>query len=104
MLCPEVFWRKVAPTLSEVGGQTLDQGNDVKAPCIPRADEIRASLEEAIYVKPELEASKSRIAHLVSLQQDHLVGHLRYLASIQCQTLSCVRNYLKSTRYSDELI
>lgn len=81
MLCPEVFWRKVAPTLSEAGGQipdrSNDRGNGVKAVCIPRAEEVRASLEEAMHVKPELEASKARIAHLVSLQHDHSVVHLR---------------------------
>lgn len=77
MMCPELFWRKVAPTLSEASERTPDrsneQGNGVEAACIARADEIRASLEEAMHIKPELEASKARIAHLVRLQQCHAV-------------------------------
>ena len=71
LVCPQTLWRNVAPALFQADDHMTDdlkeRGNVFEAACIPRAEEIRASLEEAMHVKPELEASKARISHLVSL-------------------------------------
>ncbi|CAM9412038.1 unnamed protein product [Ascophyllum nodosum] len=68
LVCPQTLWRNVAPALFQADDHMTDdlkeRGNVFEAACIPRAEEIRASLEEAMHVKPELEASKARISHL----------------------------------------
>lgn len=69
-LCPSATWRAVAPWLAQdrlsIPGESADDGNGVAAPCVSRAAEVRASLEEAIDIKPELEAAKALTADLVS--------------------------------------
>lgn len=69
--CPRTIWRAVAPSLvledqtrgpsgSSVGGDYTEP------PCIARTARVRESVEEAINLKPELEASMARASDLVS--------------------------------------
>lgn len=70
-LCPITIWRAVAPSLAlqdqtrGPSGSRVGAG-DTEPPCIARAARVRESLEEAINLKPELEASAARAADLVS--------------------------------------
>lgn len=68
--CPAAMWTAVAPFLRKAGtvtrGSTDVGRTELTAPCIERARRVRASLEQAIDLKPDLEASKSRIEELVS--------------------------------------
>ncbi|CAN0002365.1 unnamed protein product [Scytosiphon promiscuus] len=67
-LCPSATWRAVAPWLvrgrSGGPGESTDDGNGMAAPCVIRAAEVRASLEQAIDLKPDLEAAKTLTADL----------------------------------------
>lgn len=71
-LCPRVMWHAVAPWLvrdasGSPGGSRSDGGGDgSQAPCLPRAESVRASLKEAMDLKPELETSRAQVADLVS--------------------------------------
>lgn len=69
--CPRAMWRAVAPWLAQdanrIPGDTDEYGSSIPAPCVSRAERVRASLEEAIDLKPELEAAKTRAADLVRL-------------------------------------
>lgn len=67
-LCPEPVWQAVAPSLVQGATGSLggDSGNGTEAPCVSRAERVRTVLEEAIDLKPELEAAKERTAELVS--------------------------------------
>lgn len=67
--CPRAMWRAVAPWLVQDAnrspGDSNEDGNSIPATCVSRAERVRASLEEAIDLKPELEAAKARAADLV---------------------------------------
>lgn len=77
-MCPTAIWHAVAPSLVQGGIRnpdgSIDSGTGVEAPCISRAEKVRASLEEAIDLKPELEASKVRAAGLVSIEHSGCSG------------------------------
>lgn len=64
------MWHAVAPWLVRDANQRpsdpSDNGSIVPAPCVSRAERVRTSLEEAIDLKPELEAAKAQNADLVS--------------------------------------
>ncbi|CAM9139039.1 unnamed protein product [Sphacelaria rigidula] len=66
--CPRVIWTAVAPSLPSnlmVTSRSDNSGADVMAsPCAQRAGRVRASLERAIDLKPELEASRARVEEL----------------------------------------
>ncbi|CAM9421502.1 unnamed protein product [Ectocarpus fasciculatus] len=68
---PRVTWRAVAPWLtqdtqgtSRNPGEADDVASSMPAPCVSRAEGIRMSLEEAIEMKPELEAAKAQTADM----------------------------------------
>lgn len=67
--CPRVIWLAVAPWLAQDANRSPadsnEDGNSIPAPCIARAERVRASLEEAIDLEPALEAAKARAADLV---------------------------------------
>lgn len=68
--CPRTIWRAVAPSLileDQTRGPSGSSvgGDDTEPPCIARTARVRESLEEAINLKPELEASMARAADLV---------------------------------------
>lgn len=70
-LCPIAIWHAVAPWLvrgasRSPGGSRSGGGDGIEAPCLPRAERVRASLKEAMELKPELETSRAQIADLVS--------------------------------------
>eukprot|EP00903_Cladosiphon_okamuranus_P014632 g13568.t1 len=66
--CPRAMWLAVAPWLVRDTNQRRsdpsDNGSKVPAPCVSRAERVRTSLEEAIDLKPELEAAKAQNADL----------------------------------------
>lgn len=72
-LCPKAMWNAVAPwlargaTRSPGGSRSGGGGGDgLEAPCLPRAESVRASLKEAMALKPELETARAQVADLVS--------------------------------------
>lgn len=68
-LCPRAMWHAVAPWLVRDANRPNDpddNGGSSPAPCVSRAERVRTSLEEAIDLKPELEAAKAQNADLVS--------------------------------------
>lgn len=76
-LCPKAMWHAVAPWLvrgasRSPGGSRSGGGDGIEAPCLPRAESVRASLKEAMELKPELETSRAQVADLVSIMLDDL--------------------------------
>eukprot|EP00752_Nemacystus_decipiens_P011881 g10535.t1 len=67
-LCPRAMWHAVAPWLVGDGNHRptdpSDNERSIPAPCISTADRVRTSLEEAIDLKPELEATKAQSSNL----------------------------------------
>lgn len=72
-LFPRAMWHAVAPWLvrdaTHRPSDSNDNGSTIPAPCVSRAERVRTSLEEAIDLKPELEATKAQNADLVSIVQ-----------------------------------
>lgn len=70
-LCPRAMWHAVAPWLvgdaNHRPSDPSDNGSSIPAPCVSRAERVRYALEEAIDLKPELEAAKAQNADLVSI-------------------------------------
>lgn len=72
--CPRAIWMAVAPSPSlYVDVITTNSGaiggeDGLAAPCAERAERVRASLEQAIDLKPDLEAARVRTEELVSCQ------------------------------------
>lgn len=64
------MWQAVAPWLvgdaNHRPSDPSDNPSSISAPCVSRSERVRASLEEAIDLKPELEAAKAQNADLVS--------------------------------------
>lgn len=62
----------VAPSLSSDVNATPSDAkggeNGLAAPCEERAERVRASLEQAIDLKPDLEAARVRTEELVSCE------------------------------------
>lgn len=71
LLCPRAMWDAVAPWLVEganrTSGGSSKGANTREAPCISRAKGVRAMLEEAIDLKPEVKTLKARTSDLVSI-------------------------------------
>ncbi|CBN74280.1 conserved unknown protein [Ectocarpus siliculosus] len=65
---PRATWRAVAPWLaqdtSRSSGEADDVASSMPAPCVSRAEGIRMMLEEAIELKPELEAARAQTADM----------------------------------------
>lgn len=81
---PRLTWRAVAPWLaqdtSRSSGEADDIASSMPTPCVSRAEGIRMSLEEAIEMKPELEAAKAQTADMVRASMRNECFHKRRLA------------------------
>lgn len=72
--CPAAMWVAVAPSLMPEIMPPPSGANATRdsltAPCAGRAERVRLLLEQAIDLKPDLEASKARADELVSPYSD----------------------------------
>lgn len=94
-LCPSATWRAVAPWLSQDRsgrpGESSEGENSMAAPCVFRAADVRAALEEAIDLKPELEAVKALTADLVSPEMQLALTGARFPVALHecCDAAEC---------------